>query len=100
ENIHVNAGKEVVLTVSMENSIREDDEVVIKTSSRKNKPLNEMSAVSARAFTVEETQRYAAAVNDPLRMAAGFPGVFATDDGNNSIAIRGNSPTGLLWRME
>ena len=32
-----------------------------------------MSAVSARAFTVEETQKYAAAVNDPLRMATDFP---------------------------
>ena len=59
-----------------------------------------MSAVSARAFTVEETQKYAAAVNDPLRMATGFAGVFAADDGNNSIVVRGNSPTGLLWRME
>ena len=59
-----------------------------------------MSVVSARAFTVEETQKYAAAVNDPSRMAMAFPGVVATDDGNNNIAIRGNSPTGLLWRME
>ena len=59
-----------------------------------------MSAVSARAFTVDETQRYAAAINDPLRMAAAFPGVLANNDGNNSIVIRGNSPYGLLWRME
>jgi outer membrane receptor protein involved in Fe transport len=59
-----------------------------------------MSAVSARGFTVEETQKYAAAVNDPLRMATAFPGVLAGDDGNNSIIIRGNSPTGLLWKME
>jgi hypothetical protein len=59
-----------------------------------------MSTVSARAFTVEETQKYAAAVNDPLRMATGFPGVMAAEDGNNDIIIRGNAPTGLLWKME
>jgi hypothetical protein len=56
--------------------------------------------VSARSFSVEETQKYAAAVNDPARMAANFAGVMAGDDGNNQIVIRGNSPSGLLWRME
>jgi hypothetical protein len=100
ENLIVNAGKEVVLTLSMENLVRSEAEVVVKTSGKKNRPLNEMSAVSARAFTVEETQKYAAAVNDPLRMSTGFPGVLAVEDGNNDIIIRGNAPTGLLWRME
>jgi Carboxypeptidase regulatory-like domain len=100
ENIAINAGKETVLTISLEAIVKMESEVLVKASSKKNKPLNDMSAVSARAFTVEETQRYAAAVNDPLRMAAAFPGVLANDDGNNNIVIRGNSPTGLLWRME
>ncbi|MFL5748657.1 MAG: hypothetical protein ACJ751_28555, partial [Niastella sp.] len=50
--------------------------------------------------TVEETQKYAAAVNDPLRMVTGFAGVASADDGGNDIVIRGNAPTGLLWRME
>ncbi|HET6722756.1 MAG TPA: TonB-dependent receptor, partial [Chitinophagaceae bacterium] len=100
ENIAVNSGKATVINVSLEAMIHTEDAVIIKAGSKKNKPLNDMSAVSARAFTVEETQKYAAAVNDPLRMATGFAGVFAADDGNNSIVIRGNSPTGLLWRME
>lgn len=99
-NIIVNAGKETVLSVLMEASIRSEKEIIVNAKSKKNRPLNDMSAVSARAFTVEETQKYAAAVNDPLRMATGFPGVMAADDGNNSIVIRGNSPAGLLWRME
>jgi outer membrane receptor protein involved in Fe transport len=100
ENIIVNSGKETVITVALEALVRTESEVVIKANSKKNKPLNDMSAVSARAFTVEETQKYAAAVNDPLRMATAFAGVLAADDGNNNIIIRGNSPTGLLWRME
>ena len=66
----------------------------------RNKPLNEYSAVSARTFSVEETQKYAAAVNDPARMSTSYAGVVSTDDGNNAITIRGNSPNGLLWRME
>ncbi len=100
DNIAVSSGKETVLTISMEALVEAEDEVVVKARSKRNKPINEMSAVSARAFTVEETQRYAAAVNDPLRMAAAFPGVLASDDGGNSIIIRGNSSTGLLWKME
>jgi hypothetical protein len=99
-NIIVNTGKEVVLNIAMETRVRTEKEVVITANSKKNKPLNDMSVVSARAFTVEETQRYAAAVNDPLRMVTGFAGVASADDGGNEIVIRGNSPTGLLWRME
>jgi len=49
---------------------------------------------------VEETRKFAAAVNDPARAALSFAGVVSTDDGNNTISIRGNSPYGLLWRME
>jgi len=100
ENVAVNSGKETVLTIPMEPLVKMEDEVFIKVNSKKNKPLNDLSAVSARAFTVEETQKYAAAVNDPLRMVTVFPGVMAPDDGNNRIIIRGNSPAGLLWRME
>lgn len=100
ENILVNAGKETVIQVRLEAWVRTQAEAVVKAIGKKNKPLNDMSLVSARAFTVEETQKYAAAVNDPLRMATAFAGVFAADDGNNSIIIRGNSSTGLLWRME
>ncbi|RYF95933.1 MAG: carboxypeptidase regulatory-like domain-containing protein, partial [Chitinophagaceae bacterium] len=100
DNIAINSGKETVLNLPMEALIRTETAVILKSNSKKNKPLNDMSAVSARAFTVEETQKYAAAVNDPSRMATAFPGVLAADDGNNSIIIRGNSPGGLLWRME
>ena len=100
DNIVVNTGKEVVLAISLETDVEMQQEVIVKANSRKNKPINEMSVVSARAFTVEETQKYAAAVNDPLRMATSFAGVVSADDGNNHIVIRGNSPTGLLWRME
>ena len=100
ENINVISGKETVLALQAESRFKEADAVVVAAKSKRNRPLNDMSTVSARAFTVEETQKYAAAVNDPSRMATAFPGVMAADDGNNNIIIRGNSPTGLLWRME
>ena len=100
DNIEVEAGKETILSLPMEAAAHTESAAVVKANSRRNRPLNEMSVVSARAFSVEETRKYAAAVNDPLRMATSFAGVLAPFDGNNDIVIRGNSPTGLLWRME
>lgn len=100
QNVTVNAGKELVLTINMEEDLKKIDEVMITAKTDKNKPLNELSTVSTRTFSVEETQKFAAAVNDPARMATSFAGVVTAGDGNNHISIRGNSPNGLLWRME
>ncbi len=100
QNLSVNAGKELVLTVQLEEDIKSMSEVVVTAKTDKNTPLNEMSGVSTRAFSVEETQKFAAAVNDPGRMATSFAGVVNAGDGGNAISIRGNSPNGLLWRME
>ena len=99
-DLSVNAGKELVLTVNMEEEVTVVSEVVIQGKVEKNKPLNDMFTVSARTFSVEETQKFAAAINDPARMATSFAGVVSADDGSNHISIRGNSPNGLQWRME
>jgi hypothetical protein len=99
-NMVVNSGKEVVLTIPIEENIVQMEAIVIQDDVDKNKPLNDMAVVSARTFSVEETRKYAAAVNDPARMVASYAGVVPTSDGNNSISIRGNSPYGLIWRME
>lgn len=99
-NVTLNSGKETELVIELEEDFVQSKEVVITAGIEKQKPLNELSTVSARTFSVEETQRFAAAVNDPARMAASFAGVAMPADGNNYISIRGNSPNGLLWRME
>jgi hypothetical protein len=97
--VSVDAGKETVLNIQLEEEVTDLKEVKIKV--RGDKPLNDMSVVSTRTFSVEETQKYAAAVNDPSRMATSFAGVVQTGSGaNNSISIRGNSPNGIIWRME
>ncbi|HPQ99828.1 MAG TPA: carboxypeptidase-like regulatory domain-containing protein, partial [Saprospiraceae bacterium] len=66
-----------------------------------NAPVNNLAMVSARSFTVEETERIAASVNDMGRMALSYPGVQqGGDDTENDIIIRGNSSFGILWRLE
>ena len=99
-DILLGAGKEVVLTIELVESVIEMDGVEISAKKNKGETLNRMASVSARSFSVEETKRYAGSFNDPSRMAASYAGVSGSTDGNNDIVIRGNSPRGMLWRME
>ena len=94
----VNTGKENILNIELEEAIVESKEVVI-SAGRGDRTNNEMATVSTRSFNIEETQRYAGSLNDPSRMAANYAGVSSASDDRNDIIIRGNSPTGLLWRL-
>ncbi len=99
-NLSLISGKEMSLTIQMEEDINSIQAVEVVAETDKRETMNTMAGVSSRTFSVEETQKFAAAVNDPGRMATSFAGVIAANDGNNNISIRGNSPYGLLWRME
>ena len=99
-NLMLASGKELVLDIKLEELVYQVAEVVIKARTDKDKPLNEMATVSTRSFSIEETERYAGSLGDPARMAANFAGVSSPSDQRNDIIIRGNSPMGLLWRME
>ncbi len=104
ENINLNSAKELVLDIQMEEAITEilgeEGGVVVTAKSKPNQALNPMALLSTRSFSVEETQRYAGSIADPGRMAMGFAGVQASQDNNNDIVVRGNSPIGVLWRLE
>jgi hypothetical protein len=99
-NVLVTAGKEVLLTLKLEESFTSMNEVVITAKVDKDKPTNEMATVSARQFNTEEVSRYSGGRNDIGRLVANFAGVAASNDARNDIVIRGNAPTGVLWRLE
>ena len=99
-NILVDAGKQTVLNLALQESIEMGEEIVIKAEKDKTRTNNDMALLSARGFTIEETSRYAGSRNDPSRMAQNFAGVSGSNDSRNDIIIRGNSPTGLLWRLD
>ena len=95
----INSGKETILNIEMEESVIEIAEVVI--SARRNGDVaNEMATVSAREFSVQETNRYAGSRGEPARMASNFAGVQGADDSRNDVVIRGNTPAGVLWRLD
>jgi len=99
-NIQLSSGKETVLNISMREAVTGLQEIKVTGSQNKGQAQNSMAMISARSFTVEETQRYAGSFNDPARMVASYAGVMADPSGNNEIIVRGNSPRGLLWRIE
>ena len=97
--INLNAGKESITNIELEESVIQGQEVVVIAEQDKTKTNNKMSTVSSRLFSAEEAARYAGSRNDPARMAANFAGVSGANDSRNDIIIRGNSPIGILWRL-
>jgi hypothetical protein len=98
-NVLVTAGKEVILNIQLTESVEELKEIEV-TASNKELPLNDLAKVSARTFSLEEVTRFSGGRNDVARLATSFAGVSAPNDSRNDIVVRGNSPTGLLWRIE
>jgi len=100
-SVLVTAGKEVVLDVSLEQRL-----VTLKTltvtaaKAKRGAATNEFTAGSSRSFSVEEVTRYAGGRNDPSKLVSNFAGVAANSDARNDIVVRGNSPAGVLWKIE
>lgn len=98
-NVIVTSGKEVILDIALEDEYKKLNEVVIKTTNKAG-TVNKLATVSARTFSMEEVNRFAGGRSDVARLAANFAGVSTPDDSRNDIVIRGNSPVGVLWRID
>ena len=99
-NLLVNSAKELDLKIELQESIKKLDEVVVRAQDDKRNAINSMGTVSIRTFSVEEAARYSGSLQDPSKMAQNFAGVSGANDSRNDIIIRGNSPIGVLWRMD
>ncbi|MGG9962954.1 TonB-dependent receptor [Ferruginibacter sp. SUN106] len=99
-NIEVTSSKEVVLEIKLKERVKRLDEVKVISGRSKLKALNEAAIVSARQLSTDEAFRYSGTRSDPSRMAQNFAGVSGGNDARNDIIIRGNSPAGVLWRMD
>jgi hypothetical protein len=99
-NLYLSSGKELVVDFEMEEQVIKTEEAVVIAKKDKTVLNNDMILLSGRTFTIEESQRFAGARNDVGRMASNYAGVSTANDAVNDIVIRGNSPNGLLWRLE
>ena len=100
QNRELRSGKELNLNLFMEEMVISGKEVVISAGADKRGSINTMTSVSSRTFTIDETRRYAGSRGDVARMASNYAGVQVASDSRNDIVIRGNSPSGLQWRLE
>ena len=99
-NLQVIAGKEINQTIELQEKVTDIKEVVVTGNKENGRAKNEFAVISARSFDVELTSRFSGNRNDPSRMASNFAGVSGANDARNDIIIRGNSPMGMLWRLE
>lgn len=95
--IPVSAGKEQVLDIDLRRSSAQLPEVTIASSLPARRPIQPMSEIP---LTRDQTLRFPAMFFDPGRLAAAYPGVSQSDDGTNTMSIRGNSPAIVRWRIE
>lgn len=95
----LNSAKQTVVRIELTESTVKLDEVDVVATPRGD-VKNEMAVVSARKFSVEETNLYAGSRGEPARMATNFAGVQGSDDSRNDIVVRGNTPAGILYRFE
>ena len=99
QTVVLTTGKETVLNIELEESALQGQEILITAEFDKTKSNNKMATVSSRVFSTEEASRYAGSRGDPARMAANYAGVSGANDSRNDIIVRGNSPLGVLWRL-
>lgn len=97
-NVLLTSGKEIVLDIGLEEQILQTRAVLVKP--KQIGAMNKLATVSTRSFAMEDVNRYAGGRSDPARLAANFAGVSAPDDSRNDLVIRGNSPVGVLWRID
>jgi hypothetical protein len=94
-DIILGSGKELIIDIKLTESVTTMKEVVITGSRHEGVPGEGLAVTS-----VDETKRYAGSLGDPARMASSFAGVVAGSDESNALIVRGNSPRGVLWRIE
>lgn len=99
-DIEVNSGKEKILNLTMQESVAKLSELVVKANKNKGETTNEMALISTRSISAEETKRYAGGFNDPSKILSNFAGVTASQNGQNDIIVRGNSPKYVQWRLD
>jgi hypothetical protein len=99
KDMMVTTGKSVVQNFELHELVIQTGDVSV--NGIRNRWINPMASVSVRSLRSQDAVRYAGGFFDPSRMAANFAGVSSgNSDEDNEIIIRGNSPRGILWRIE
>lgn len=88
------AGRDVYLEVRMTETETAIGEVSITARNIR------FAQAGARQINSELANRYAGTWGDAARAVANTAGVFSAGDMRNDIIVRGNSPAGVVWRID
>lgn len=97
--ILLTSARESQCEISLSEQLFALDEVIVTAPVNKEQTLNTMALTGGRMLSVEEASRYAGGSDDPARLVSSFAGV-AGNFATNAIAVRGNSPQFLQWKLE
>jgi len=101
KEVLVTSGREVIISAGLQEKVIQTGEVVIRPGKKEVSYISQMAAVSTNTIRTEDAMHYAGGFYDPSRIVNAFAGVAtANSDDSNDLIIRGNSPRGLLWRLE
>jgi len=92
QEILLSSSRPLIVSITLEELPSVLDEIEISANTM-NPSLGEQT------ITIEKTLRVPANFFDPVRVITSYPGIMTANDQNNTIIIRGNSPAGLLWRV-
>ena len=97
--IQLVAGKERVLEVLL-SPMELPEAALTCVDIVESRPFRDRSPIGELPLSREQTLNYPMTYFDPARLAAMAPGVVQTDDGTNSMSIRGNNPSWVRWRLQ
>ena len=100
EDLRVYSNKENVLDIQLEPNSVELSTVEISQNVIRGESLNIMAVNSSVTISPEQTGKFAGSWDDPMRVITAYPGVVQQSSGFNNFTIRGNSPVGMLYRIE
>jgi hypothetical protein len=92
----VNSAKELALEIEMVEEVI----VIPGATFHARKEDNPDILVGIRPLDMEHAAYKPGSIQDPGRMAMAEPGVIQAQDNNSDVIVRGNSPAGVLWRLE
>ncbi len=96
----LSAAKNLNLTIELKPTPTNIETVIVRPRQRPDRAINRMSGVAARSLIIDDAKMMAGSIGDPARLAANFAGVTTGNLQENGLVIRGNSPKGIMWRVE
>ncbi|MEN8810287.1 MAG: TonB-dependent receptor [Flavobacteriales bacterium] len=99
-NLLVLSAKDLNVSIALSEKFNQLGEFVVRGEADKRENINKMNTVSSRTLSIDEATRFSGSLQDPARMSQNYAGVSGSSDDRNDVIIRGNSPTGVLWRLE